>query len=138
LQEDKAPVFDTAETLQSLLKIFIGVLSTIKINKEKIAESLPADMLATDLADILVENGLPFRDAHEVVGRIVLDCTKTGRRLTELSSLELEAYSKYVPKNVKLSFKCAMERRNLYGGTGPLSVAAQIKRAKMIVTKLSK
>jgi len=138
LQEDKAPVFDSAETLQSLLKIFEGVLSTVKVNRERIAESLPADMLATDMADILVENGLPFRDAHEVVGRIVLECTKTGKKLTDFTSAELAQFSKHMPKNVNLSFKGALERRNLYGGTGLLSVAAQIRRAKMIFTKFSK
>jgi argininosuccinate lyase len=138
LQEDKEPVFDSAETLISLLKIFTGVIESMKVNAEKIAESLPSDMLATDLADILVENGLPFRDAHEVVGRVVLDSTRTGKKLIDYTYHELSVFSKAFPKNVKLSFAGSIERRNVYGGTGSASVEAQLKKAKGIVAKCLK
>ncbi len=136
LQEDKAPVFDAAETLIALLKIFSAVLRTITVNHKKISDSLPSDMLATDLADMLVEKGLPFRDAHDVVGRIVLDCAKSNRSLISLSPKELKGYSKHFGDGVTLSFENGLMRRNLYGGTGPDSVKKQLQKAETVLKKL--
>ncbi len=133
LQEDKEALFDTIDTIKALVSIFTGVIQTITINKEKIKASLNSDMLATDLADALSKNGLPFRDAHKIVGRIVLDCKQSRKSLLSLTSSELKTYSTRFPINLKLSFKNSIENRSIYGGTGTGSVKAQIKKARNIL-----
>ena len=136
LQEDKEALFDAIDTLVALLGIFTGVIKTLKLRKDKIEASLSGDLLATDLADALARNGLPFRDAHKVVGLIVRECQKSGRSLLSLTPAELKAYSPKFPANLKLSFKSSVESRSLYGGTGTASVNAQIKNAKKILKTL--
>jgi argininosuccinate lyase len=138
LQEDKEALFGTIDTLKALLSIFTGVIRTLKLNTKKMEASLDGDLLATDLADALVKNGLPFRDAHRVVGRIVLDGQRTGKSLLSFTPVELKAYSPKFPANLRLSFKHSINHRSLYGGTGESSVKAQLKRAQSILRALEK
>jgi len=138
LQEDKEALFDSIDTLKALLSIFTGVLKTLRFSKVRMEGSLDGDLLATDLADALVKSGMPFRDAHHVVGRIVLDCRNSGKSLLQLAPKELAAYSAKFPKRLKLSFKESIRRRSLYGGTGPASVEAQLRKADAILAKMGK
>jgi argininosuccinate lyase len=137
LQEDKEALFDTVDTLKALLAVFTGALKTLRFNKARIEGSLDSGLLATDLADVLVKNGLPFRDAHHIVGRIILDCRNAGKNLLDLTPKELAVYSPKFPKKLKLTFKESIRRRSLYGGTGAASVEAQMTKAQKILKALS-
>jgi argininosuccinate lyase len=136
LQEDKEALFDTVDTIKDCIQVFAGVLATLQINKHQINVSLLGDLLATDLADLLVEQGMPFRDAHKVVARIVLDCQKRKMALHCLSALDLKKYSTRFPDNIKLGFKESIKRRSLDGGTGLASVNRQIRKAKSILARI--
>ncbi|MFH0922008.1 MAG: argininosuccinate lyase [Fibrobacterota bacterium] len=138
LQEDKEPLFDTVDTLSGCLRIFTGVLATLTVHRDAIAQSLTDDMLATDLADALTRNGLPFRDAHKVVGNIVRDCREKGVSLRSLTRRQLTAYSSRFPDTLSLTFEASVCARSLPGGTGPASVAIQLKKARRIVMALKK
>lgn len=138
LQEDKEALFDSIDTLKALLSIFTGVIRTLKVNKQAMEQSLDGSLLATDLADALVKNGLPFRDAHKVVGRIVLDCTTAGKDMLSLTPSDLKKYSDKFPSSLKLSYQSSINNRSLYGGTGSASVKAQLKQAQRILLTLSR
>ena len=100
LQEDKHFVFDTVDTVVGSLKTMTGFISTLKFKREKMEAAADQDLtlLATDLADILVLEGLPFRQAHEVVGQVVRHCIEHGKRLQDLSEYEFQSFSKVFPK----------------------------------------
>src|SRR5208282_4604961 len=88
LQEDKHFVFDSADTVTASLKIMAGFVSALKFRRDRMADAADKDLtlLATDLADILVQEGLAFRSAHEVVGRVVHYCIEKGKRLQDLTN----------------------------------------------------
>ena len=133
LQEDKEPVFDAAETAEVCLQVMTEVVSTLRFQRETILEKMQPTLLATDLADLLVEKGMPFRDAHHVVGRLIADAESQGVSFLALP----EKYWKAVPDAAalrkKLTFAASAERRNIRGGTGSRSVAAQIKEAEKLL-----
>lgn len=139
LQEDKEPVFDASDTLQLCLRVVAAMLPSIAFDKNAMREAAREGFLeATDVADYLVEKGVPFREAHGIVGRIVLHCTKTGKRLPELS---LDEYRKFSPKFERDIARCLdpviiMRRRDHIGGTAPRQVKAAIKRARQILKTL--
>jgi argininosuccinate lyase len=136
LQEDKEPLFDAADTVSACLSVFSGVLSTLTLNRAKIRASLEAGLLATDMADCLAGNGVPFRDAHALIGRIVRESRDKGISLSALSPARLRKYSHAFPAGYRPDFASAVRRRNLYGGTGPSSVAAQMKKARLLLRKM--
>lgn len=136
LQEDKEPLFDAADTLSACLPVFNGVLKTLTLNKEKIRAALHGDLLATDMADCLVNQGMPFRDAHALVGLMVRETRQKGGSLDRLSPADLRRYSPLFPKGYRPSFPESIRNRNLYGGTGYASVSAQIKKAGAILRGL--
>ena len=138
LQEDKEPLFDTLDTLGGTLRIFTGVLSTLKVNARAVERSLTDDLLATDLADALTRQGVPFRDAHRVVGNIVRDCAARGEGLRSLSGRLLKKYSSKFPERLKLTFEESVRCRSLPGGTGPASVSLQLKKAHAILRAMKK
>jgi argininosuccinate lyase len=138
LQEDKEPLFDTVDTLVDCLQVFSMTIKTLRINRYKIKKALHSDLLATDLADMLSKKGVPFRDAHKTVGRIVLDCKRKGQSLSNLKFSDLKKYSTKFPKGLKLDFKESIKKRSIVGGTGLKSVNAQIKNAKAIMNRLRK
>ncbi len=133
LQEDKHAVFDACSTIEQVLRVNIGLLQTLKINKDKIRENLGRGfLLATDLADYLVNKGIPFREAHHVVGEIVKDALKYHKSLTDLTIEELATYSGEFKKDVMgyLDVEHSVNSRDSYGGTSKKSVREQIKMAK--------
>lgn len=133
LQEDKEGMFDTAETILTSLTIMAGMIETMQVNHEIMAQSTKRDFSnATELADYLATKGLPFREAHEIVGKLVLDCTKKGIYLQDVPLTEYQAISSLIDADIyqALDSTVAVERRHSYGGTGFDQVRNAIKRAQ--------
>ena len=131
LQEDKEPLFDTAETVKVCLRIFTDMMKSAKfipIAKKELEAS--GFLTATDLADYLVLKGVPFRDAHEITGKTVAFCLEKEKTLTDLSLPELRKISKRFDKDVfeHIALNNSVDRKNVYGGTAKKQVRAQITR----------
>lgn len=132
LQEDKEPLFDAADTVLGSLMACTGMLATCTFKEERMRKaSHEGYMAATDLADYLVGKGLPFRQAHAVVGRIVGDCVREGVTLQQLSTDELRSYSELFDDDAHeaLDIDSIVRRRTTFGGTGHEAVRAQLKLA---------
>ncbi len=138
MQEDKEGFFDAIDTAKNCLLVFEGMLSTIKINKEKMAGAFKKDFSnATDLADYLVKKGLPFREAHEVTGKAVAYAIKKNCALLDLSLEEFKALSPLFAKDIygEISIDTCVSKRNSYGGTSFKQTAVQLKFAAEVVKK---
>ena len=132
-QEDKEPLFDTVDTVMDCLRVFAGMLGTLECRRERMREAARLGyMTATDLADYLVRKAVPFRDAHEAVGRAVRSAVETGRDLSEMTLDELRAFSSTIENDVfeVLTLEGSVAARNHPGGTAPAQVRAAIARAK--------
>jgi argininosuccinate lyase len=131
LQEDKERLFDTADTVRATTRIFSAMLRNVKINRAvcEAAASDPA-LLATDLADYLVKKGMPFRQAHHVVGAVVALAEKTGKPLNRLTLMELQSVDKTFGRDALgvFNLKTAMAKRNITGAPGTKEVAKQLAR----------
>ncbi len=133
LQEDKEGMFDTAETITVAIDILAGMLTSMTVHKEHMAASTEKDFSnATELADYLASKGLPFRQAHEIVGKLVLECSKAGYYLQDIPLAHYKEVSDLIDADIyeTLSSKTAVERRHSLGGTGFDQVSWQIKQAK--------
>lgn len=133
LQEDKEGVFDTVKTLLPSLKVFNGMLKTAKPNVERMKHATENDFSnATELADYLTAKGVPFREAHGIVGQLVLKGLQTHKNLQDMSLEELKEASPKIEADVyhDLKSEVAVERRHSLGGTGFDQVRIQIKNAK--------
>ncbi|NIA16169.1 MAG: argininosuccinate lyase [Nitrospiraceae bacterium] len=138
LQEDKEPVFDASDTLQLCLTVTARMIPTIRIDETRMAEAVREGFMeATDLADALAVKGMPFREAHGIIGRIVLYCTKKRKRLTDLTLEEFKTFSPLFDQSIVdgLAPRAIVSRRNIPGGTAPRRVAAAIRRAKRSLEK---
>jgi argininosuccinate lyase len=135
LQEDKEPLFDTVETLEIELPVIAGVIATLNFRRERMEAALQDDLLATDLADYLVHRGVPFRESHHIVGRVVRKAAEHGCGLRELPLTLYREVSAHFAEDVStaLDFHAAIERRAVSGGTASSSVAAQIARAQRLL-----
>ncbi len=132
-QEDKEPVFDAIDTVKDCLRAFADMIPAIQPRKEKMYEAAKRGFsTATDLADYLVRRGVPFRDAHEVVGKSVAYGVQTGKDLSEMSLAELQVFSNVIAQDVfaVLTLEGSVAARNHIGGTAPLQVKAAVVRAK--------
>lgn len=132
-QEDKEPLFDTVDTVTDCLRVFAGMLGTLECRRERMREAARLGyMTATDLADYLVRRAVPFRDAHEAVGRAVRNAVETGRDLSEMTLDELRAFSPVIENDVfeVLTLEGSVAARNHPGGTAPAQVRAAVARAK--------
>ena len=132
LQEDKAGLFDSADTLLAALDVMAAMLPTIRVNEERIqAAASESYTLATDVADYLVRRGLPFRQAHGVVGQLVRYADEQGKGLPELTLEEYRRFSPLFDEGVlKLDVRAAIEARDVPGGTSSRQVAVALKRAR--------
>ncbi|KRL41245.1 argininosuccinate lyase [Liquorilactobacillus nagelii] len=133
LQEDKEGAFDTVKTILPSLNVFNGMLATLTLNKANMAHATEHDFSnATELADYLAAKGLPFREAHRLVGELVLQGIKENRSLQDFSLDELQQQSPLIQNDVyqALKPKIAVERRNSAGGTGFEQIKKQLAVAK--------
>ncbi|MBY4991133.1 argininosuccinate lyase [Streptococcus suis] len=133
LQEDKEGMFDSAETILVSIDILAGMLQSMTVHKEKMAQSTEKDFSnATELADYLASKGLPFRQAHEIVGKLVLECSKAGYYLQDVPLERYQELSPVIEPDIytALESETAVSRRNSLGGTGFESIRQQIQQAK--------
>jgi len=131
LQEDKAPVFQATDTLLAILPVLAGALRTITVKTERLRSSIDSTMMATDLADYLVDKGVPFREAHAMAGKVV---RAAGERQVSLEKMTLEAYQAIGPFEADvyqvLDPLKSIQKRNAIGGTSLQSVKKQIQKIK--------
>jgi argininosuccinate lyase len=133
LQEDKIPLFDTVDTVKTSVRIMAEIIHGIKIRKDRmLTAAQDGFMNATDLADYLVERGIPFRDAHAISGRIVRHCVAKDCRIEELSLKELKGFSKKIQRDVYdfLSTEAVVNRRRAFGGTARSNVMRRLKELR--------
>ncbi|MDW4527658.1 argininosuccinate lyase [Rossellomorea marisflavi] len=139
MQEDKEGMFDTVKTVIGSLKIFTGMMDTMTVNKDVMEEAVGTDFSnATELADYLAAKGMPFRKAHEVVGKLVLHCIEQGYFLKDVTLATYQQHSELIESDIYdiIAPSAAVKRRNSYGGTGFEQVKIQIEKAKgALVTK---
>jgi len=129
LQEDKEPVFDTVEQLLLVLPAMTGMISTLTFNTELMAGSAPQGFaLATDIAEWLVRQGVPFREAHEIAGACVRAAESRGVELWDLSPSEFSEISRYLTPEVSavLTLQGSLDSRSAFGGTAPVRVREQL------------
>ena len=129
LQEDKEPIFDSAQTLGSCLEVLSGAMGTLGVNVARMREAAEDPLLlATDLAEVLVREGVAFREAHEAVGRLVGHCTREGIDLRELSQEQLAEFHAAFPGSgaALLDLEASVEARGLRGGTARARVEAEL------------
>lgn len=141
MQEDKEPVFDTVNTLLTSLRIFAPMISKVRLNKEKIYRSAQLGYsTATDYADYLVTKGVPFRDAHHIVGETVAYAIKAGKDLSELTVDEFRQFTDKVDESIYniVTVESCIEKRKSYGGTAKSEVVNQLQNAKKILNSISK
>jgi argininosuccinate lyase len=131
LQEDKAPVFQATDTLLAILPVIAGALRTITVKPEQLRDAIDSTIMATDLADYLVDKGVPFREAHVMAGKVV---RAAGEKNISLEELSLDVYQAIGPFdwNVYQAFDPmkSIQKRNAIGGTSLQSVRNQIQRIK--------
>ncbi|MDM7273816.1 argininosuccinate lyase [Sulfurihydrogenibium azorense] len=137
LQEDKEPVFDTVKTLKGSIIGITKIVEGLKINKEKVESAAGGFALATDLANYLVEKGIPFRQAHHIVGSIVAYLVNQGRDLESITLQELKNFSSCFEEDVLnlLSPYTVADRRKSFGGTAKEQVLNQIEFWKSRLTE---
>jgi argininosuccinate lyase len=140
LQEDKEPLFDSINTVINSLSITKGLLKALTFNK-KTAENLAIGgySLATDIADYLTIKGIPFRESHNIVGKIVQYCIKKNLSFSELSLDEYKQFSEKFNKDIlDLDARQSLRNRNLLGGTSPQQVQKALKKAEVQLNKFIK
>ncbi|WP_046227695.1 argininosuccinate lyase [Paenibacillus dauci] len=132
MQEDKEGMFDTVATLEGALQLFAPMIATMKVNTGRMREAVNKDFSnATDIADFLVGKGLPFRQAHEVIGKTVLYCIQEGKYLLDLTLDEFQNFSPLFDDTIYqvLQPETVVNARNVYGGTATVQVEQAIERA---------
>lgn len=137
MQEDKEGMFDTVATLEGALQLFAPMIATMKVNKSRMREAVNQDFSnATDIADFLVGKGLPFRQAHEVIGKTVLYCIQQGKYLLDLTMEEFQQFSPLFDDTIYevLRPETVVNARNVYGGTATDQVAEAIKRGEVLLS----
>ncbi len=137
LQEDKEALFDSVETLVNSLRVFDGVISTLKIKRQNLSGNVDDSIYATDIADYLTERGTPFRDAHSIVGKLVLLAIDQKKRLKNLTIDEIKSLSDKFSEDYYQIFdpEKSVERHDVYGGTSLRRVNEQIRLATRILSE---
>jgi argininosuccinate lyase len=137
MQEDKEALFDTVDTLQASLEAFAGMVKTIDVNTERIAQAMRADyILATDLADYLVKKGMPFRKAHGVIAKLSEYALDKGKNFRELRRKEYREFSPLFTGDVyDITPESSVAARNVVGGTSPQQVAKALRRARRLIKR---
>ena len=136
MQEDKPALFETVDTLTACIRIYTQMLPKIKFNRERMYQAASTGFLnATDLADYLVTKGMPFREAHHVVGQSVEYALGQGKELDELTLEELQKFSRLIESDIFdfIKVETVVNRRNSFGGTGSRQVGQAIAAAKKML-----
>ncbi len=137
LQEDKEQLFDSADTVRATTRLMAAMLRHTRVNdRECLAAACDPMLLATDLADYLVRKGMPFRQAHHVVGSVVALAEKSGKLLSQLSTAELQSVDPHFGRDARTVFdlKRAMSRRNIVGAPGTKELAKQLARWRTLLS----
>ncbi|MDQ6422485.1 argininosuccinate lyase [Paenibacillus sp. LHD-117] len=140
MQEDKEGMFDTVKTMQGALQLFAPMIATMKVNKEQMRQAVNKDFSnATDIADFLVGKGMPFRQAHEVIGKTVLYCIEQNKYLLDLTLDEFKQFSTLFDDRIYavLQPEQVVNARNVYGGTAKPQVEDAIGRAEAALSETS-
>jgi argininosuccinate lyase len=138
MQEDKEPLFDAVDTVKDTLRVYAPMLKTMRVNREAMKRAAQKGFLnATDAADYLTKKGLPFRDAHRVVGEAVAYCLKKGATLEEISLAEWKKFSRIFENDIKkaVSIGNSVNARTVYGGTALKTVKARLKAVRNEIKK---
>jgi argininosuccinate lyase len=133
MQEDKEAIFDSIDTIHMCLPVFTSMLATMKVKTEKMYKAASGGFTnATDIADYLVKKGVPFRDAHEIIGKIVLFCINNNKSISDLSLSELKVFSINIEEDVynEISLEKCVSGRNITGGPSKESVLKSINVIK--------
>jgi argininosuccinate lyase len=132
LQEDKEPVFDTFDTLSLVLPVMAGAIRTLQLRPERMAAQLEPGLLATDLADYLAKKGMPFRQAHSIVGQVVRLAETKGVVLTDLTLADLQSVSDWFDEGATAVFnvQTVLANRAAPGGVAPSALEAQLQMAQ--------
>lgn len=135
LQEDKEPVFDSLGNMALVLQVAARVLETLQVKADRMAGDLDSLLWATDVADYLVSRGMPFREAHQVVGKLVKYCIDNKLQMSDVQHDTLRGFSPLFGDDIAgvFSWDAALSHRDIPGGTGPESVKIQIKRARALL-----
>ncbi|WP_071460380.1 argininosuccinate lyase [Bacillus massilinigeriensis] len=136
MQEDKEGMFDTVKTLKGSLRIFTGMVETMTVKMENMKSAVHSDFSnATELADYLAAKGVPFREAHEIVGMLVLSCIRKGCYLVDLPLTSFKQAHPFFEEDIykALNPKTSVERRNSAGGTGFIKVKEQLEKAREVL-----
>ena len=139
LQEDKEAFFDALDTVSDSITLFEGMLSTLTFNKEVMAQSAKNGFTnATDAADYLVVHGIPFRDAHGIIGRLVLYCIDKKCALDDLTLDEFKQFSPAFEQDIyeAISLKTCVEKRNTIGAPGPSAMERMIQHCEDVLNSL--
>ncbi len=132
LQEDKEPIFDSASTLRDCLQVMAGTVATLRVNVDAMAAAADDPLLlATDFAEVLVREGVPFREAHEAVGKLVRHCVEKQIDLRTLTQADLATFHASFPADASqlANTTRSLEQRSLPGGTAKETVATALERA---------
>ncbi|MBW2477555.1 MAG: argininosuccinate lyase, partial [Deltaproteobacteria bacterium] len=133
MQEDKEPLFDTVDTVRGCLKVFAAMIAEMRINPEQMRVAAGRGYsTATDIADYLVRKGLPFRVAHEVVGKTVRYCLESGQDIPDLSLDELQEFSPDIDSDIfdYITLEASVNARTATGGTAREAVKTEIERLR--------
>ena len=133
MQEDKEAVFDTADTVSASLEVTATVLRNTRVREERTREAATRGyMNATEMADYLARKGMPFREAHDAVGRLVLRAIELGVELQDLALPEMQSFSSLIEADVHdaLSLEQTLSTKSQAGGTSPERVAEALSRAR--------
>ncbi len=135
LQEDKVHTFQSFDTLMSVLSVLSQAIQKISLNREKMAGAILPSLMATDIADYLVQKGIPFREAHHITGRLILHAEQNNVNLDQLELVDFQSYHADIDVGI---YECllpaySVARRNAVGGTAPEAVKRQIEQALQAV-----
>jgi len=139
MQEDKECVFDAVDTIQKSLLVIRPMLATMKVNADIMArEAKKGFTNATDLADYLAKKNVPFREAHAIVGRLVLECSRRGCSLEDLTLEELKTVSEFFEEDLyeAISLQTCVQKRSVTGGPAPEAVQTAIQFSKETLDQL--
>ena len=141
MQEDKENLFDAIDTVKLCTPVFNGMVKTMKVNKEIMLRGAKGGFAnATDVADYLVKKGVPFREAHAIVGRMVLSAEKAGKALDDLTIAEMKECSEFIENDIydAISMTTCVEGRSLIGGPAESAVLKSVEIAKKLLNEYNR